>query len=339
MRRVIVGKSVVFVVMSLALQSACGGATKPPNVTPDPTPADLRYLLPKTTIALDLQVERSSQSPGRYCDFLDLFFPELDLGAACQSKDGKTAPDPGTSLIAAKTRTSIHGYSVALKGTADSTREHFVKFDSSWNIERADSFSLSESGILTGADVTRTDHTAEIVIGVLSNIAKIAGRFVFGGGDAADVKAPPPGAAPWEVISALKANFGLMTSARQAAYRKLWTDPAGKARLTLATRSYQLLVEDTSKLATVFDNAAVGSPVVVPELRKQIADRLTTDFLGSKSKDLWTPTYEVTPELLDERGTSASFTLFTFAGCGVIDQTIVPVKTPLTLKCSDATGV
>lgn len=334
------------VVMGVLAQVAC--MHNPPVAHPsapgstDPQPTQLRYALPKTTIVLDLQVERAVQAPGKYCDFLDLFFPEFELVVACQVGE---APKPGENLIAAKMKTSIQGFGITLKGTADDSRTYDVSFDSSWNVDRADSMSFAENGVLTGAEIERKDRTAEIVVGILSNIAKIAGRFVFGGGDLPPKKnrlGPKP---PWErdTPAGLKSNFALLSADRRMAYETYWgtgTDMTPeRARLELAVRSFEMALDDAKKLAGALEEPNAGSAAVIPELRKQIAERMSADFLGAKTKETWTPTYEVTPGAPAANTRSSKEALFVYSGCGVVEEKARPVKNPLgALRCSKPFG-
>jgi hypothetical protein len=59
----------------MLIQAACL-PHDPPVIAPpaagastDPKPTELRYALPKTTVVLDLQVERTVQAPGKYATF------------------------------------------------------------------------------------------------------------------------------------------------------------------------------------------------------------------------------------------------------------------------------
>jgi hypothetical protein len=321
----------MLIVMSIAVAIA-GCAGRRSAVT---TPAPIKYSLPKTTLVVELQVERTNESPGKYCDFLDLFFPELEAAAACQSGDN---PMPGEQLVAAKRRTTVQGYGMILKGIPDPSRTHDVTFDASWNVERTDSLALTEGGTLTGAEMQHTDRTGEIVLGILANVAKIAGRFVFGGGDEPLAFSSAP---PWIRILVLKENFSFLSPSRQQAYAALWETREGKARLALATRSYETLGSDLGILNNVLGGVgALGAQTLVTELRKQVSDRLTDDFLGSKTKDAWNPIYEFTPDMPMSPATSQTYTLFSFAGCGVSAESLQPVKNRLgALHCADLNGV
>ena len=148
---------------------------------------------------------------------------------------------------------------------------------------------------MTGADVQRTDRTAEIVLGFASNIARIAGRFVFGSG--ADLKVMrEKSAVPWENIPEVQQNFSLLSDARKRAYEGLWRSEAGRARLVLAGRSYLAIKETSSKLSGVMSgDGAQGAATLLPELQKQLTSQLA-DFLGTRTKDSWTPSYEFTPD-------------------------------------------
>lgn len=300
-----------------------------------PTPAPIQYSLPKTVLVVELQVERTNFIPGRYCDFLDLFLPEVELVGPCQTKDNS---DPGQDRVAAKNRTAVQGYSVALRGVPDTSRTHDVAFDGSWNIDRTDSLSLTEGGTLTGAEMQRINRTGEIVLGVLSNLAKIAGRFVFGGGSA--VPSSTAADAPWIRLPALKENFDLMSTARQGAYTALWATTEGKARLTLASRSYEALGDDLDVLSVVLGGTgAQGAQTLVAELRKQIDARLADDFVGSKAKDTWSPTYELAPDVPSTGQTQRNYKLFDIAGCGISVESTQPVKNVLSvLRCGDLHG-
>ena len=334
---VLILSSAVFILFTTGCAAARGAKLPPPAaaVPAFPTPAAIRYSLPKTTIALQLQVERSSQSPGKYCDFLDLFFPEMELVSICQTTDGAL---PGVGLADGKMTTAIQGYSVTLKGSPDASRTHDVDFDASWHVERTDSMTFTESGTLTGADMQRTDRTAEIVFGVLSNAAKIAGRFVFGAGSS--VAIAKTSGRPWERLAGVKENFGLLDKERQKTYLELWNKDDGKARLTLAARSYEDIVHSLSVLDGVLGGiGAQGALTLVPELRKQVADRMSGDFLGAKTKDTWSPTYEITPEALLKGSTASELSLFKFAGCGVSIENIQPVTNTLSaLACPKLNG-
>ena len=100
--------------------AACRSTGTPAPVT---SPAPISYTLPKTALVVELQAERVTESRGRYCDFLDLFFPELEPAVACQAKEkDKPDPLPGERLIAAKARTTVTGYGLTLKGVPDPDR-------------------------------------------------------------------------------------------------------------------------------------------------------------------------------------------------------------------------
>lgn len=324
--------------------SACRTTSPPSPVTSPPAPAPISYTLPKTTMVVELQAERVSEARGRYCDFLDLFFPELEPAAACQAKEkDKPDPLPGDRLVAAKSRMSVQGYGLTLKGVPDSTRKHDMSFDDSWHVERSDSLSLTEGGTLTGAEMQRTDRTAEIVLGVFSNVAKIAGRFLFGGGD--KPLTDKPDAPPWERVAALRENFSFIAKERQNKYTALWSDTSGtgRARLALAARSYATLVADLATLNTVLGGVgAQGAATLIPELRKQVSDRLADDFVGSRTKHTWTPIYEFTPDFDPKAAaspTAQTYRLFSFAGCGVTSEAMQPVKNTVgALWCADASG-
>src|ERR1051326_1274190 len=325
--------SILIAAMSLAGCAAMKGDTTAMKVPPRPTPAPVVYSLPRTTLIVALQVERSKESPGTYCDFLDLFFPEMDAVAICQIPNKS---NPGDDLADGRMKTSITGFSVNLKGTPDPNRTHEVNFDASWHVERTDSIAFTEGGTLTGADMQRTDRTAEIIMSVLSNGAKIAGRFVFGAGSNITVKATSD--KPWERLPGVKENFGILSAARQKIYEDLWDKPEQKARLTLAARSYEDIKNSYAKLDTVLSGAgAQGAATLVPELEKRIADRLASDFLGLMTKDTWNPVYELTPEdpTAGHAGaTTAGFALFSFAGCGVTKESTKPVQNTLNgLRC------
>lgn len=320
--------------------TACRTSGTPAPVT---SPAPISYALPKTAPVVELQAERVSESRGRYCDVLDLFFPELEPAVACQAKEkGRPDPLPGERLVAAKSRTSVTGYGLTLRGVPDPDRRHDLSFDASWHVERTDSLSLTEAGTLTGAEMQRADRTAEIVLGVLSNVAKIAGRFLVGGGAlSTDANAPP-----WERIAALRENMSFIPMARRQKYAALWQDTqnGGRARLTLAARSYETVVGDLRTLDAVLGGiGAQGAVTLVAELRKQVSDRLASDFVGTKTKDTWSPVYELTPPF-DARAsaatqTSVTYPLFSFSGCGVTAETQQPVKNTLgALRCADAHG-
>jgi len=322
---------------AVVVLAGCRTAGSNKVATSPPTPAPIRYSLPRTTLVVDVQVERANEAPGKYCDIVDLFLPELELVAACQTEDDLKpgqSPKPGQNMVAAKRRTTVQGYSVALKGSADPSRMHDVVFDSSWHVDRTDSMTFTEAGTLTGAEMQRADRTGEIVLGVLSNIAKIAGRFVFGGGTAVAFS----GDEPWARIPVLKENFSLLKPARQTEYREYWKTQEGKARLVLATRSYESLGADLKTLDTVLGGiGAQGATTLVAELRKQIGERLADDFLGSKTKDTWTPSYEFTPTA--PQSASQTFPLFTFAGCGVSTEVQQPMKNTLgVLRCANLNG-
>lgn len=338
------------VALAAIVDGACASAgQKPPVVAPaghvDPVPTGLEYALPKTTLVVDVQVERVSDVPGKYCDFLDLFFPELELAAACQAKNAK----PGDPLLAGKMKTTVAGYAVALKGMPDASRKRSLDFDASWHVERTDSFALTETGTLSGADMARVDRTTEIVVGVLSNIAKIAGRFVFGAGTPpAAVPAPdkgrkpaPPRDAPWDLYADIHANYELLAADRREIYDGLWKTNSsdGRTRLAFATRSYLAIADGIKQLNIVLGGVgAQGAQTLIPELRKQVSDRLTDDFLGSKKKDSWTPEYEITPEAPTSSTTAVSVPLFEINGCGVISEKMQPVKNRLAaLACKGPT--
>jgi hypothetical protein len=315
------------VTLTLILFSAAIGIAKTP-----PLPAALKYSLPKTTIVVDVQVERSKEAPGNYCDFLDLFFPELDVAAACQPKEHA---NPGDPLFAGRLKTSVTGYSIALKGMPDSTRTFDVSFDASWHIERTDSLTLTEGGTLTGAEMQRTDRTMEIIFGVLSNVAKVAGRFIFGAGPAAPVAEVRADTPPWERSGRLNENFSMLSTSRQQAYKSAWTRPAQRTRLILAMRSYDAIANDAKNLNTILSGVgAQGAQTLIAEIRKQIGDSLAEDFVGSKAKDTWTPTFEITRDAPKPGEQSFDIVLFKVAGCGVTEQTLVPVKNTLAaVKC------
>jgi hypothetical protein len=313
------------VAFGLVICGVSSGTAKTP-----PVPAAIRYSLPKTTMVVDVQVERSKEAPGKYCDFLDLFFPELDAAAACQAKEHA---NPGDPQIAGRMKTAITGYSIALKGVPDPSRTYTVNFDASWHVERTDSLTLTEGGTLTGAEMQRADRTAEIIFGVLSNAAKIAGRLIFGA--STSVALVPKSDIPWERLERLAENFRMLDSDRQKEYVKAWADAKRRPRLILATRSYEGLVDDAKKLDSILaGTGAQGAQTLITELRKDIAETLTEDFLGSKAKDTWTPTYEITRDAPKPNEQSFAVVLFKLAGCGVAEQTLVPVKNTLTaLKC------
>ena len=82
-------------------------------------------------------------------------------------------------------------------------------------------------------------------------VAKIAGRFLVGGGAtplSTDANAPP-----WERIAALKENMSIIPAARRQKYAVLWNDTrnGGRARLALAARSYETVVGDLRTLDSV----------------------------------------------------------------------------------------
>ncbi len=323
-------------VLAIALGGCRTGSGNKTNTSPALVQAaPIRYSLPATTLVVELQVERANESPGKYCDFLDLFFPELDHNAACQTGE---ASDPGKDLVAGKARTTIQGYGVTMRGTPDASRTHNVSFDASWHVDRTDSMTFTEGGTLTGAEMQRADRTGEIVLGVLSNVARIAGRFVFGGGGTTDALARSE--IPWVRHAGLKENFSLLSPARQRAYTVLWGTPEGRVRLMLGARSYENIGADLSALDTVLKGTgAQGAQTLVAELRKQIGDRLADNFLGSKTKDTWNPTYEFTTPAPVAGALSSGFPLFNFAGCGVTSEATQPVKNTLAvLRCGDAHG-
>ena len=41
------------------------------------------FTIPKTVVVVEMQVDRTVQSPGTFCEFADLFFPGLELAVAC----------------------------------------------------------------------------------------------------------------------------------------------------------------------------------------------------------------------------------------------------------------
>lgn len=306
-----------------------------PIAVAPPAPAPVKYALPKTVLVVEVQVQRDSELPGKYCDLMDLFFPELELAAVCQQPGAA----PGAGMLVGKQRTSVLGYALTLKGEPDPDRTHEIKFDSSWNIDRTDSLTFSEGGLLTGAEMQRADRTMDIILGVAANVAKIAGRFVFGAGDIpAKIAA---GTAPWERIDVLKENFSLMTAARQAAYRAYWATPEGRARIVLAARSYENIGHDLGVVDSLpSSQSGPSAAALVADLRERIAGRLADDFTGQKKKETWSPVYELTPPAVTKetppaRQASHSFSLFKFAGCGVREETTLPVRNSLSvLRCA-----
>src|SRR5688572_6087728 len=41
------------------------------------------FTIPKTLVTVDIQIDKVVQTPGVYCEYLDLFFPGLDPAVPC----------------------------------------------------------------------------------------------------------------------------------------------------------------------------------------------------------------------------------------------------------------
>jgi hypothetical protein len=341
-------------VLTLAVASCVPGNA--PRTDPN-QPAPLSYALPKTVLVIDVSVERVTASPGRYCDVLDLFFPDQTAVVPCQvGDDNPTRPAPGHQMIQAKQRTQVAGYAVTQRGVPDETRRHAVDLTSSWHVDRSDALALTEGGALSGAEMQRTDRTLEIVFDVLSKSAGLLGRLIYGTGTPAEPASPlkaasPPGllsevaAPPWVRTPELALNFALLPKTRQEQYAKYWATDDGKTRLVLAARSYAGLIADLKSLGTMIrGEGGTEAPVLalITDIEKRLDGHLADDFLGTSTKDTWTPTYEITPGLPpigDAWPTQLERSLFTFSGCGVVEEKTAPVKNGLAaLKCADSTG-
>jgi hypothetical protein len=178
------------------------------------------------------------------------------------------------------------------------------------------------------------------VLSVFSNAAKIAGRFVFGAAAAPLVPAVRTGCANpvpalWETDARLKENFQLLGDDAKKTYQETWCAVGTEKykRLFLAIRSYSSIAKNADRLSEMLGGGVGGASAatLMTELRKEIDADLASDFLGAKTKDQWSPAYEITPAW---PATDASYTLFQLSACGISAETAQPVRNPLdTLKC------
>lgn len=327
----------IILVFALIPMSGMAKDKKTNTLTADARPelSGIPYALPKTALRLEVQVERVKQTPGRFCTYNSLFFPELETKVDC----GKPAVS-----------TAIKGFAVTPVGLPDPNRIHMLPSDGSWRITRSDSITLGEGGLVTGIDSSRQDKTAEIVFSVLGNLATVASKFVGAGGPALTDKEKTDRSAEfskgrvWAVDDRLRDNFEALPKTEQEQYIN-WATVAERAKVRAAYLSYLRIKEAGEKLGEVLGgNGAEAAQSLITELKTEIEAALKADFLGQEVTTTWNPIYQWIPsyeepkekEPKDKELKKDTFTPFTFASCGVAEEKVRPVVNALTaLRCPE----
>lgn len=131
----------------------------------------LFYALPETIVTVDAVVEKKSVEDGPCKEFVTKEF----LGGVIEPKD-YFGSGP------AESKAKVTSVTIGSKAEPDPDRVYAIKLSRRWYQKLTSSFSLSESGILTNADMTSENQAVDFAVTTLKTVAGLAVKLGLAAG-------------------------------------------------------------------------------------------------------------------------------------------------------------
>ena len=122
------------------------------------------FHLPKTVVAVTVDAEATTETPGELCDLRPLYFPDVSDDVKCPALEAgkfwfERGADERKKYIQDNNKKSeVKGYSVATRGIPDPERAFVVPIAETAWADATDSVDVDEAGVISGAEGARTDR-------------------------------------------------------------------------------------------------------------------------------------------------------------------------------------
>lgn len=261
------------------------------------------YALPRTVVKVAVPVDRTEWKEGLYAEYAGLFFPDVSIGKdiADASSGGRIGFSIGKPVI-------------STFGEPDPSKLYYVNLTGGGLfVDRTATLDYTEQGTVSGTQGSADNMTTDIVLGGIGALSGFAARGIWYGGGAKgepDLKAIPGGVPPEDnvvngflkVAPEVFLNYRRLDDKMRGSVRKKVKD--GDPRLAGALQAYKDIRSlNTARLDLITgggDRALAALPsleLMLKEIDAQIARRMAEFFTGRKTKETWTPVFELRPSV------------------------------------------
>jgi hypothetical protein len=288
-----------FLFLAALLASACAHIEVVKVSTTAPAGAVL-YALPKTVVRVQMKVDRTEITPGRFAAYAQIFTPDSELvcqGPECESKKVTFSLQPSVVF--------------STYGEPDPDNVFAVKFVGGGAIDQTVSMAWNEAGLLSSAASSVTNRTADLVTSGLKMAIGLGTKLALGAsrpeaGPRGCQAHPTPNDAALililtegggDVAGTLIANYCAMSPEKRNA---LPTD-AEQLRNALAAymRSVAPLAQARLNILTL--NTMMMEPAtLLPRIEAELEHQLSLLFVGTKKVQTWDATLDVRATSVDQ---------------------------------------